>query len=395
MKKKILFVDDEPNILQGLKRMLRGMRREWEMTFAEGGRKALDLLGKKFFDVVVSDIRMPGLDGVELLTETMKRYPNIIRIALSGELEPGLMMKAVRASHQFLLKPCEAAVLKSTVSSGCALSSLVNQMDSIPSLPSLYAELLEEIGSQDVSVQKIGTIISKDIAMTAKILHLVNSPFFGFRSTISSPTQAVALLGLDTIKSLVLSIQIFSRFNVSKKLEAFIETLWEHSMATGILAKTIAEEENQDAVAVDQSFLAGTLHDLGKIVLAANIPDKYVEIAARAERENIPVSEVEMELLGITHSEVGAYLIGFWGLPAPVVEGLSLHHSPGNCLERRFGPLSVVHIANEMEHEIHTETIEESGSRIDFSYLAELDLSDRLPVWEKICRNATQGGADE
>ncbi len=401
MKRRILFVDNDPNVLHGLKRMLRPMRHEWNMVFTENGEDALDHLSKGPFDVVVTDIKMPGIDGVRLLTEIMKRHPQIVRIVLSAQLDEQLIMKSTRVSHQYLYKPCDSETLKSTIAGACALhrqlmndsfKRVVSKIDSLPSLPSLYAEIMGELDSKNASIQKVGEIIAKDVGMTAKILHLVNSAFFGVPRHISSPSQAATLIGLNTIKSLVLSVQIFSQFDQNKIPRRFLEQLWKHCMTAGLFAKTIAKEENQDKVNIDYAFMAGILHDLGKLVLAANFPDQYRGIIDVMRKEKISLLEGEHQMLGTTHAEVGAYLIGLWGLPGPIVEALAFHHCPRRHMGRQFVPLTAVHIANALEHEELASESGEDGFQIDSGYLSDLNLADRMPVWMKICRDALQGG---
>jgi len=219
-KKRVLFVDDEPRILDGLKRMLRHMRDEWEMSFVESGEAALKVLESARFDVVVSDMRMPGMDGAELLTRVMERYPQIVRIVLSGHADKEMILKTVRPAHQYLSKPCDPEKLRSTVARASALrglladellKQLVSQMSTLPSAPSLYNEVMNELRSGEGSVQRVGEIVSKDVGMTAKILQVVNSAFFGVPRHVESPAQAVSLLGLETIKALALSAQVFSQ----------------------------------------------------------------------------------------------------------------------------------------------------------------------------------------
>jgi HD-like signal output (HDOD) protein len=377
------------------------MRHEWNMVFTESGQDALDHLSKEPFDVVVTDIKMPGIDGVRLLTEIMKRHPQIVRIILSAQLDEQLIMKSTRVSHQYLYKPCDSETLKSTIAGACALhrqltndsfKRVVSKIDSLPSLPSLYAEIMGELDSKNASIQRVGEIIAKDVGMTAKILHLVNSAFFGVPRHISSPAQATTLLGLDTIKSLVLSVQIFSQFDQNKIPVPFLEQLWKHSMTAGSFAKTIAKEENQDKVNIDYAFMAGMLHDLGKLVLAANFPEQYREILDAIQKENTSLLEREYEMFGATHSEVGAYLIGLWGLPGPIIEALAFHHCPSRHMGRQFIPLTAVHIANVLDHEDLVSDREEDGFQVDSGYLSDLNLADRVPVWIKICRDALQGG---
>ena len=218
-KKRIIFVDDEPLVLQGLQRMLRSMRDEWEMEFMDGGAKALERMAQAHFDVVVSDMLMPGMNGAALLAEVMQRHPHTVRIILSGHADKDLILKCVGSTHQYLSKPCDADVLKATVRRASAVDSglkdetlrkLVGSMDRLPSIPTLYTEIVEALRDPEVSVETIGEIVGKDPGMTAKILKLVNSAFFGLRRQVASPAEAANYLGLDTIRSLVLSINAFS-----------------------------------------------------------------------------------------------------------------------------------------------------------------------------------------
>jgi HD-like signal output (HDOD) protein len=403
MKRSVLFVDDEPRVLEGLQRMLRVMRREWQMVFAESGQKALDILSQGAFDVVISGMVMPGLDGAQLLTEVQNRYPHIVRIVLSGQSDDETSLKSVLPAHQYLSKPCDAETLKHTVGRACTLRDLVtnerlkgvvSQMGSLPSLPSLYAEMMEALQSAETSIQKIGEIISKDIGMTAKILQLVNSAFFGLCQSVSSPTQAASLLGLETIKALVLSVQIFSEFDPSGVPQFSPEMLWKHSMRTGVTAKAIANKEKTVKDVVDDAFMAGLLHDSGKLVLGAKFPEKYGKVIALAEGENISLCEAESDMFETTHAEVGAYLMGLWGLPNAIVETLAFHHTPGQSFGKRFSPLTAVHVANALDHEGHILDGEETGSAIDLDYLEKLGLSDRLVFWLDRRQQVLNGGGD-
>lgn len=307
MKRKILFVDDEPNVLQGLKRMLRGMRNEWDMVFAESGEEALRILEGDAFEVVVTDMRMPGMHGAELLKKIQKKFPEIVRIVLSGHSDQELILKSVRTAHQYLSKPCDAETLKNTMSRACALRELlqdetlkqvVSNIDTLPSLPKLYQEIMEELQSEDASMDRIAEIISRDVGMSAKILQMVNSAFFALPRHIESIAQAVNLLGLETIKALVLSAQIFSQFESKGVSESFLEKLWGHCMATAAFAKAIAKEEGLSREVVDDAFLAGLLHDVGKLVISTGLPEKYREIIKRSRENGNTLSEVEQELLG-------------------------------------------------------------------------------------------------
>ena len=390
--KRILFVDDEPKILQGLQRMLRSMRHEWSMEFAIGGQEALEMLEKSVFDVVVTDMRMPGMDGSKLLMEVMKKYPGIIRIVLSGQTDQEIFLSSASVVHQFLSKPCDTESLITTIARTCALQDLlkneelrklVMQTGTVPSLSELYTEIIGLLKLPNVPIEKIGRIISKDIGMTAKILQLVNSAFYSLRRRISDPAEAAVILGLNTIKALVLSHHMFTQFDQAKTPWFSPNTLWKHSFCTGLYAKQITKIEGWPAKMTDDALSAGMLHDLGILALISNLPDDYQRALQLVREKDIPLWQAEMEVFGGTHAEVGAYLIGLWGITDSIVEALAFHHAPGKCPVKNFTLVTAVHVANALGSEGYPEAWGEM--QLDYAYIAELGLSERLPVWRESC----------
>jgi HD-like signal output (HDOD) protein len=396
---KILFVDDEQNVLEGLQRMLRPMRHEWELAFATDGGSALDKLAQGHFDVVVSDMRMPGMNGAELLTRIREHYPHIVRIILSGYADEEATFKSLGPAHQFLSKPSSAEAIKMTVSRTCALRDLlanerlqllVSQMQSLPSLPSLYAELIQELQSPEASFRKVAEIISSDLGMTAKILQMVNSAFFGVRRHISSPFDAVNLLGLNTVMTLVLSIQVFSQFD-QKQLPGFSpKLLWAHSMRVGLCAKKIAQVAGGDAEVMKDAFTAGLLHDAGHLVLAANMPYQYAQALELAQSEGIPDTEAERHIFGATHPEVGAYLFGLWGLPHSIIEAVAYHHHPSDCPAEGFTTLTAVHIGEVMALETQSSNLKWVDAKLDMNYLGKLGLAEELEIYRDACSRVAE-----
>jgi HD-like signal output (HDOD) protein len=392
MKKRILFVDDEPMVLQGLQRMLRSMRAEWEMEFVESAEAALQLLDQKPFDVIISDMRMPRMNGAELLAEVMKRYPATVRLILSGYADKDLILKCVGSTHQYLAKPCDAESLKATVARASnledslrneRLKTLVCQMDRLPSIPSLYMQVVEKASRFNTSVEEIGAIIGLDIGMTAQVLKLTNSAFFGLSRQFSNAAEAVAYLGLDTIKSLVLSIHAFSQFDKAETGALKIEALWSHSLQVAGLAKRISKLEGQEPKAIEEAFTAGMLHDIGKLVLAVNLPNEYTE-ATHLAQSGLELPLAEHKVFGANHADVGGYLIGLWGLPVPVVEAVALHHSPSRATPPIFSPLTSVHAANVLEWERPHPANGAPPPHLDDNYLRLLGVSSRLEAWRGV-----------
>ena len=371
--------------------MLFGMRREWDMRFAGGGSEALRMMAEAPADVVVSDMRMPEMNGAQLLNEVMRLHPKAVRFILSGYSDMEMIMQCVSGTHQFLSKPCDGETLRSVVTRALemdlwlnndSVKALVSKMGALPSLPSLYFEVMEQLGAPETTLDQVGVTIAKDPGMTAKMLQLVNSAFFGLCRQISDPTEAVMQLGLETIKSLVLGIHVFSELGPAMNGPFSAEELWHHSLATGRTARRIAKLERQEKRIIEESFTAGLLHDIGRLVLLANLPAQYKEAFENAQRGGITLVEAERAAFGAGHPEVGGYLLGLWGLPISLVESAVYHHRPSLCQAKNFMPLTAVHAANVFEEEIAGNAGPESRVELDREYLTGLGLWNRVPVWK-------------
>lgn len=390
MKKRILFVDDEQMVLDGLQRMLRPMREEWDMAFTSSGKEALGLMSQAPFDVVVSDMRMPEMNGAQLLAEVLHRYPHTVRLILSGHADKDLILKCVGSTHQYLAKPCRADDLQAAIARAGELNDslkdkglrqLVSCMQSVPSMPKLYLEIVKKLEDPEIGLDAIGDIIGKDLGMASKILNLVNSSFFGLAREISQPAEAVSHLGVETIKSLVLCVHVFSQFEPNKSAGFSLERLWTHSQNTAGLAKAIACMEDADQKVIDESFVAGLLHDVGKLILAANFPAEYGRVLQAGRTGSVSLVAAEENTFGANHAELGGYLMGLWGLPVPVVEAIALHHNPGQCTHKGFSPLTAVHAANALVNFEKPQKNVFVPEMLDSDYLKLLGLEHRLETW--------------
>ncbi len=397
---RVLFVDDEPQVLEGLRRMLRAYRREWTMHFCEGAEQALAAMAEEPFDVVVSDMQMPGMDGAELLTRVRDQYPDAVRIVLSGQSEQERILSAVGPAHQYLSKPCDPESLRTTIARSSLLckrmnnpklKALVSQMDTLPSLPDIYFQLVEELRGEDASVDRVGALISSDVSMTAKVLQLVNSSFFGLPVHVNDAKHAAALLGLNTLKPLVLTASIFRQLEESRVSASFLEQVFGHSMVVSGIAKKLAKAEGLDRDSVDNTFIAGALHDVGKIVMADNFGRDYTVLSHKAKAQQASICELEIEQFGTSHADVGGFLLGLWGLPQEIIEAVAFHHDPANSVDERFTVLTAVHVANSFcEEEVDLGLEQETESSVDRVYLGKLGLENRLVAWEAISEECAE-----
>lgn len=387
-KTRILFVDDEKMILELLQCILAPMNGEWETAFATSGQAALTLMEQQPFDIVVSDMRMPGMTGAQLLNEVMRRYPGTIRIIASGYADEQQALKCVGTTHQFMAKPFNLEALKATLTRikglktrlpNAEIQKLLARRDRLPSIPAVYHQILEALQAPECPTQRIGEIVASDPALTAKILQLVNSAFFGFAREISSAEEAAIFLGVGTIRALTLSVHAFSAFEPVEGEGWSVDEIWGHSIRVGRLARKLAEVEEASEELREQAFTAGLLHDVGKLLLADNLSTSYLALYSRALEEGRQLADVERETFGVTHAEVGAYLLGLWGLPTPLVEAVAFHHEPGKTIAPLFGSLTTVHVANAFE--AAKADAKRLNSLLDMEYLQTLALRDRVDTW--------------
>jgi HD-like signal output (HDOD) protein len=396
-RKRILFVDDEQQILDGLQNLLRRQRHVWDMRFALGGEIALELMRDWSCDVVVSDMRMPGMDGATFLREVKDRYPRAARIVLSGHADREAMLRAVAVSHQFLSKPCDGEVLRVVVERTCTLQSLlsdeklraaVGHLDNLPSVPRTYRALMDAIERPEVAVGDLADIIVQDPAMSVKVLQLVNSACFGLSSRVTSIHQAATYLGIELLKGLALTAHVFATVEADPSAGAWLEDMQTRSIMAGRIAR--------DLVAIgpgqDEAFAAGLVHDIGELVLALAFSTQFAAMARAAVETGRPLYQIEQEQLGTTHAHIGAYLLGMWGLPFTIVEAVAYHHSPGLVREGKRDVLAAVHIADALvdDRQIHGTPSREA---IDTAFLAEIGIAENWQHWERLMSDASTRSA--
>ena len=399
MKKRVIFVDSDRAVLDGLRQILNPLKEECEMEFVEAPATVLPGISEKPFDAIVTELRLKGMNGLDLLEEVWKQHPSTIRLVLSDEADQDTAVKTAAAAHQFLSKPSDSIALRGTLQRALALSSLLNneslqqlasRLDSLPSLPPVYMQVMDELQSPNTSLQKIGKLISEDIGMTAKILQLVNSAFFGVRRRVESPSQAASLLGIDNIRGMMLGVHVFSEFKDGPP-NFSADALWTHSVSVGGFAKKIAEMETGDLKVISDSLTAGMLHDAGKLVLATNLPEDYSIAISRYESGEMTPQAAETSLFGASHSEVGAFLMGLWGFHQPVVEALAFHHRPESFMAETFTPLIAVHAANAIDHHLRKRSMSQQSEDMNRTYLEKLGFAERIPAWVVACREIVEG----
>jgi HD-like signal output (HDOD) protein len=347
---RVLFVDDEPRILDGLRRSLRGKRGEWDMSFVTSGAEALDLLAQSPHDVVVSDMRMPGMDGAELLTHVSSRHPEVARVVLSGHTEPEAAIKVAVAGHRFLTKPSDVEsvmrvigqlTVRTSRTHGVEARRIAGAVRSLPTPPQYVDRLAALLRATDVEISDAIQAASHDIGLTAKLLQLSNSAFFGARARVASVDGIVNAIGLPMIQALVDAGHVlWSSTQWGSDAERYLGTTWRHAVATACLAGKMASPANRP-----YAQAAALLQDVGR----------FVCIATTRNCSDVAVNLAQEVCRGVPYRDVGVELLHLWGLPSPIVTAVAERDLPHRPEPSGLGVAGAVRVAHLL--------IQQTGSR--------------------------------
>lgn len=356
---RILFVDDEPMILQGLKNMLWQQRREWQMTFVTNGEEALAELERAPFDVLVTDIQMPRMSGDILLEQVRARFPGLIRIVLSGHASAEAAMRCISNTHQYLSKPCNPAVLLEVLRKVSRLDQMVSdpairaeigKIARLPSPPAVVQGLQAAFSKSPVSREELTQLVARDIAMSTKVLQVAcASPLQGLGMRSIVVEDAMRVLDLRMLESALLDKAV--SLEAGSLPNFCLEALHTHAFQVANLAESMMAGQPQARLA----YMAAMLHDMGLFIQAVYLPDRHALLLEEAARRGVLPWQIERELFGeTTHAEIGAYYLALCGMPEEVVAAIAHHHAPPQ--EGRIGQdvTNTLYLADYLIHE-HTQ----------------------------------------
>jgi len=392
MLKRILFVDDNEMVIGIYRKVFNRKGEEWQCFYASDAMAALDILAFTPIDIIITDLDMPMYNGAQLLNVVRERHPGVTRIIFSGSRSVRNNMQTVNSAHRFVAKPNTIGDLEKLIERiyhlfrqlvDAQTRTVINGIDRLPALPSVYFDLLEEFSSPSYSLKRVGALISGDIGLTTSILKMVNSAYFGLNESVSSAQQAVALLGGDIVKGLMLTAHLSRSF--TKEEQAFSIESWEnHSLLCGIFCQSIAQYEKCTPAQQEMAFVSGILHDVGRIILATSFPEKYRRVLDIAGSTHESLQDVERDVLNTTHSAVGAYLLGLWGLPDQIVELVATHHNPSQYQGEGSEIARMLHAADIFTYELVSE-FNPGGLPLPEKVAFTPEMSPRIAAWRSHC----------
>lgn len=385
--KRILIVADNLEEFRNRNRCFEELPREWEVRYSQSTGDAVFCARHSDFDVIFADLSEGPMAGADVLYELRLRQPNSIRFLLTDGLDKDVMTACAKGVHQVLQKPLDGEMLKQALERAELVHELLRdeQIQKLaasirifPSRPKVYLELLRELRSPMGSVEAAGRLVEQDLGISAKLLQVVNSAYFGLERRISSPAEAVLHLGTQTAAPLVLALEVFAQFDHLHPNYFAIDHVWKHSQTVADGARRIAETVTKDPDIIAAAYAAGLLHDIGKLALSINIKEEYGGVLRLARQRGVPVWQAENDAFGATHAAVGAYLLAAWGMPAAVIRAVAGHHAPASTLPLEFTSATAVHLANTLEYARVPLRQAFFGFAPDLDYPAELGLEHFL-----------------
>jgi putative nucleotidyltransferase with HDIG domain len=371
---KVLFVDDEAYVLDGLRRSMHSMRHQWDMRFATSGEHALTMLAQYPSDVILSDMRMPGINGIQLLNEVKRLYPGIIRFVLSGYAAPSAVLQSAATAHQYMAKPCDTAALQTAIRRAQSLQKFLGNKriaaragasEALPIMPTAYRRIVACLENRRASIADVAEVVQADLAVSTMALKLANSAFFGSAQRITSIERAVSFLGTNNVAALVLASGVFEACRSHTPAAVDVANLWQHSLTTATIARALALKEKWSAGRADDAFLAGLLHDLGHLLASTD-----------------PSDHGTPDTPGIEHGQLGAYLVGLWGFPDSLIEAIAFHHQPSVIGTPGMSFPALLHAANLLAHGGRQASGVAGHSGLDEECFGAPDMLERWQVWQ-------------
>lgn len=356
---RVMFVDDESRILTGIERALMMNDTEWECRFANCGPEALAMLAEMPADVVVSDMRMPFMDGAQLLEQVRERWPATIRIILSGYSDHDATLRMLDVAHRFVAKPCDSTVLLTMIESALNLRdmlqnpeviALVGRTSRLPSVSKVFTEVCRLLADPTSDTRQLTRLMGSDPALSAKCIQLANSTYFSRGGHIHDIGSAITHLGLEQVKLLILASQIFA----DAKTDPYVKQQQQRALLASTLASHIAGRHGLESTAA----------------LLANIAQLIPELRDN-KQQTIPT-----ELC----AAVSAYLLALWGLPMDIVEAVALHVQPLRSVDKNFGVIGTVHVAV---------TLANNGV-LNLDYLEHIGVLNKLSQWQEMLAHSQE-----
>ena len=392
-----LYVGNESALVDFFTRIDQNCGIGWTGASVADRASVGEFLSNNECDLILVDADLNGSDGYDLLEQMRREHPAILRFVVADPNKKQEMVRLLTVAHQAIARPYKIEGLCRQLKNGIGLHNLlssdaltarISAIQSLPCLPETYSKLTAELANDSASAKRVAELVSADAAVTAKLLQIVNSAFFGLSRRVEDVIHAVNLVGFDTVRSLVLTAGAFDSFKGLNVPDSSIDEIYSASLNVGARSRLLAHSFGVHARDTEDSLLGGMLHTIGKLVMAKYFREELIEALELCRETRISLSAAEEKVLGVNDAAVGAYLLSLWGLSNPIVEAVALYQQPSRCSEVVLGPLTFVHLGWAMTDDERRRVRDEKDSSVDNDYLEKLGLRGQLTALRGYCAGA-------
>lgn len=389
-KPTVLFAGPDPVSVGQFHTQVPKDQSTWELATAESGEETFRHLKQGRFDAVIFDDEFPRSE-LDAFYQTLEPQSSTVafirsdRMAPSAEGEVPLPVLSKRSDLKAVDSAIRRGLLRRELGLNAAVQTLSSETKTVPSLPSTFQQICRELENPEVDLETVAMHLSNDPVISARVLQAVNSAAFGLAREISNTFEAVSLLGVEETRSLVLFSGMVAQFDASRCAGFMVEAYWMHSLITAQFARWICRQEACPKTTGEQAYTAGLIHDLGKLILAANLPERYTETIRHMKSNRCSAAVAEAEILGVDHALLAGYMLADWALPYEIIEAVAFHHEPQRSDSDPFSPCAAVHIADALAHERNAGEKDTTLERLNLPFLQSRGVLDHYPDWRKIC----------
>jgi HD-like signal output (HDOD) protein len=394
INRRLLFVGGGASWFEEFEKQFANLQPTWLCVHvAEVSQPTTDL-SPALFDALVLNANLES--RAEMIEGSGQKFPRAVRIVLSGEESrpsdsaasnsPELWFASQQLNPAALAETIERALRVQLWLSDPAIRKLLPLLRKLPTVPKLHAQVAQELQSPDGSLETASQFVRRDPAMAAKFLQVANSALFAPAYPLTDPGEAVMFLGSERSRGIIFAAGVFSQFDAVRCFGFSPEQVWSYSLQVASLARGIALVETEDPKLAELCFTAGLLHDIGRLVLAANLPEMYATISQLQINKGLSLPDAELANLGTTHGELGGCLLGTWSLPGALLDAVAWHHCPSRSSDKAFSVLTAVHVAHVLAQEASSrDRATPAADHLDRAYLTAVGVGRRLAFWRQAC----------
>jgi putative nucleotidyltransferase with HDIG domain len=394
MKPSALIFTDQESILESSRQALQDA---WDLQPATSESEAKAQLESSQYQLLLIDKQKISTAESEFLTAVDQISPatprlQFTKLAPTGELEVHFSHpRVVSEENQAAAQPesfeeqIGHEVLRQTLFSKVGLSNILEKIQKTPTRPGVYFKVVEELTNPEGTIDNIAELVKEDPIVTARILRAVNSTALGLRRRLTDANEAVMMLGGERVRDVILLLEVLSVIDQNRCIGFSPDDVWNHSIQVAQLARKIMAKETRCQSTRNAAFTAGLLHDVGKVLLAVNLPGRYAKTLILAKKNKTSLVEEEYKEFDTSHAELGTHLLESWELPIRILEAIMWHHSPDHFSSEKLAPRAAVFIANTLVRgDTSPSSTDKSETVSSLEFIQETWGDSNLEIWKDL-----------